>query len=186
MRYLFFASSACFKTLAGKWSSNRLRRVLLRQAICIALTLSMLSLPGASSAFAQVPVLATTLIRITVLPIGPLASIIKKLFHSSARTQETTADRTARVSSIRIEPGKLVVYQDQHISFSAIGIDNVGAIVHGARFSWSSSDETKLQIDDSGQATAVGNGLAWVTASTRFASARVPVLVRPGGTAFSD
>jgi len=82
-----------------------------------------------------------------MLPIAPLASIFRKLFHASARTQETTAERTGRVSSIHIEPGKLVAYQDQHTSFSAVGLDRLGNIVHGARFSWSSSDESKLQID---------------------------------------
>ena len=184
MRYLFAAARACFKNFVAKLTSNRFRRLLLRQSICISLTFSLLFLPGSSYAFAQVPVLATTLIRVTVLPIAPLASIIRKLFHPSARTQETTVDRTGRVSAIRIEPGKQVAYQDQHISFSAVGFDSTGGIVHGARFTWSSSDETKLQIDDLGQATAVGNGLAWVTASTRFASARVPVLVRPGARPF--
>ena len=132
-----------------------------------------------SYAFAQAPALAATLARVAVLPVEPLVSIIRKLFRSPVRAQETTADRTSRVSVIRIEPGKLVGYLNQRVSFSAVGRDPLAGVVQGARFDWSSSDENKLRIDDSGQAMLLNPGLVWVTASTRFASSRVPVLIRP-------
>jgi len=171
-------SSARFNTVAGLFTT-RLRRLLLRQAICIALIFSLLFLPGSSYAFAQAPALAATLARVAVLPMGPLVSIIKKFFQFSVKAEETTADRTSRVTLIRIEPGKLVGYLNQRVSFSAVGKDSLENLVQGARFDWASSDETKLRIDDSGQATLLNSGLVWVTASTRFASSRVPVLIRP-------
>jgi hypothetical protein len=63
-------SSARFNIVAGFFTA-RLRRLLLRQAICIALILSLLFLPGSSYAFAQAPVLAATLARVAVLPVEP-------------------------------------------------------------------------------------------------------------------
>jgi len=47
-------SSARFNTVAGLFTA-RLRRLLLRQAICIALIFSLLFLPGSSYAFSQAP-----------------------------------------------------------------------------------------------------------------------------------
>lgn len=114
-----------------------------------------------------------------MLPAAPIISVISRLFQST-RVRETTTDRTAKVSIIRIEPGRLVAYQNQPINFSAIGLDRFGQIAHGARFEWFSSDDNKLEIDDSGQATAIGTGVVWVAARTRYVSARVPVLIRPG------
>lgn len=114
-----------------------------------------------------------------MLPVAPMVSIIRRLFQFSAKPQETTADRTARVSEIHIVPGKIVAYQNQRVSFSAVGVDTFGKIAHGAKFSWSSSDESNLQFED-GQALMIGAGLVWVTASTPSVSARVPVLIRPG------
>lgn len=179
MRNHRLISPAPSRKLAARVHSNRLGRFVLRQAICIALTCSLLFMPGSSYAFIQAPVLATTLIRVAVLPVAPMVSIIRKLFQFSARTPESTADRTARVSVIHIQPGKLVTYQNQPVSFQAVGVDTFGKIAHGAKFSWSSSDESKLQIEE-GQALPIAAGLVWVTASTPFVSARVPVLIRPG------
>ena len=96
------------------------------------------------------------------------------------RQQETTRSRSNRVATISVSPGKIVGYQGQRISFSAIGKDGSGEIVQGARFHWSSSDTARLEIDDSGQATCIAPGLVWVTASTAFVSTRVPVLIRSG------
>jgi len=77
-------SSARFNIGAGFFAA-RLRRLLLRQTICIALIFSLLFLPGSSYAFAQAPEIATALVRISTLPIAPISGIIRKLF--STRTQ---------------------------------------------------------------------------------------------------
>ena len=55
--------STLFNTVAWFFTA-RIRRFLLRQAICIALIFSLLFLPGSSYAFAQAPALAATLARV--------------------------------------------------------------------------------------------------------------------------
>lgn len=114
-----------------------------------------------------------------MLPVAPVVSLLRRLFKFSSQRQGTATDRTARVSTIHINPGKTVAYQNQHIAFNAVGLDTFAKIAHGAKFSWSSSDESKLQISD-GRALTIGAGLVWVTASTPTVSARVPMLIRLG------
>ncbi len=101
------------------------------------------------------------------------------LFSSPARQREDTGTRSLRVRQITISPAKQVGYLNQILSFSAVGKDSLGNIAQGARFDWSSSDSSKLRIDDSGQATLLSPGLVWVTASTGSASSRAPVFIRP-------
>ncbi len=101
------------------------------------------------------------------------------LFSSRARQEENTETRSLRVRSISISPAKQVGYLNQNLSFSAVGKDALGNIAQGSRFDFSSSDATKLRIDDSGQALLLSPGLVWVTASTRSASSRAPVMIRP-------
>src|SRR5262249_20528268 len=112
-------------------------------------------------------------------------ALFKRLFGKSSKSrrrsaQETTETRSSRVSSILVSPSKLVAYEGQQIKFAAIGKDGNGETVQGARFNWASSDSNKLQIDDAGQATCLSSGLVWITASTSFVSARVPLLIRFG------
>jgi hypothetical protein len=160
--------------------SRAISRILRRQVVCIALICSLLFLPGSSTAFAQAPVLATSIARLAVLPFTPISAFIRKLFARSVRAQETSVDRTRRVSTVQVNPQKTVGYLGQHLSFSAVGLDTSGKLAHGAKFEWSSSDTGKLRIDETGQATFVGSGLVWITARTQFGvSSRAPVLIRP-------
>jgi hypothetical protein len=96
--------------------------------------------------------------------------IIERLFRSKApRTQENTDIRSWRAASMIINPQKIVGYQGQRISFTAIGKERSGEIVAGAKLTWSSSDANKPQIDPhTGQATLLNPGQAWVTASKRW------------------
>ncbi|HLG14570.1 MAG TPA: hypothetical protein VJH03_08725 [Blastocatellia bacterium] len=143
--------------------------------------MSLLIWPGTHLALEPIPAFASAAISATTDATHFVAVFWKWLFgRSTARPQETTQTRTNRVSAIAVTPRKMVGYEGQRISFSAIGKDGLGDTVQGARFDWASSDLKKLQIDDSGEAALVGPGLVWVTASTAFASARVPVLIRPG------
>jgi YD repeat-containing protein len=139
-------------------------------------------MPGSNYAVQGAPRFAADAGRVSILPFIPLIGIFKRLFRASkpTRRQETTASRTNRVSTIEVSPNKIVGYQNQAIGFAAVGRSGSGEIVQGARFNWSSSDLTKVQIDDSGQASLLAPGLVWVTASTAFASSRVPVLIRLG------
>ena len=169
------------ETFAVLMSARRLGRRLRRPAVCFVLIMSLLFLPGSGSAYAQLPELAVGLVRFSTLPIAPLSALLTRLFgKSTQRQQDTTASRSNRVVNITINPGKIVGYQGQQITFSAVGRDGSGETVQGARFNWSSSDSTLLDIDGSGQATLLSPGLVWVTASTPSAANRAPVLIRPG------
>jgi hypothetical protein len=123
----------------------------------------------------------TAVVTTTSGPLVDLVRLFDRLFGKSGKPrQETTQTRTNRVITININPRRMVAYQSQRINFSAIGKGGNGETLQGARFDWTSSDPKKLAIDDSGQATCIASGLVWVTASTSFTSARVPVLIRPG------
>lgn len=111
-----------------------------------------------------------------------VSKALASLFIASASTvhRETTADRTASVTNIRVTPAKIVGYTGQPIKFSAVGSNADDLTIQGAQFSWSSSDSEKLTIDSSGRATLNSAGVVWVTAATPNASSRVPVLIKPG------
>ncbi len=169
------------ETSAGLPRPRGLRRRLRRPVVCCVLILSLLFLPGSGTAYAQLPELAAGLAKFSTLPIAPLSALLKRLFgKSTQRQQDTTSSRSNRVVNITINPAKIVGYQGQSVNFSAVGRNGSGETVQGARFNWSASDSALLEIDDSGQATLLSPGLAWVTASTESASHRAPVLIRPG------
>ncbi|MEW6128915.1 MAG: RHS repeat-associated core domain-containing protein [Acidobacteriota bacterium] len=69
-------------------------------------------------------------------------------------------ERNNRVSRIRISPFKFVGYLNEAQIFTALGVDANGEIVHGAKFSWETSDRNILTIDDTGRATFLQPGQA--------------------------
>src|SRR6185295_17391831 len=158
-------SYARFNTVAGFFAS-RLRRLLLRQAICIALIFSLLFLPGSSYAFAQPPEIASTLVRISTLPIAPISGIIRKLFapRTQIRRKETMDDRARAVARLVVSPNKHVGYQDEGATFTALPIDALGNTVQGVSVSWSSSNTQKVEIDEAGRARFLQPGLAFIHA----------------------
>src|SRR5262249_42094690 len=90
------------------------------------------------------------------------------------------ADRLSHVSHIALNPPKHVLYQQQRIPFNSIATDYQGRIIQGIRFSYSSSDPSKLTVDELGVATALHPGLVWLTSTAGVVSWRVPILVLPG------
>ena len=178
--FTIFLSSARFNTVAGFFTA-RLRRLLLRQAICIALIFSLLFLPGSSYAFAQAPEIASTLVRISTLPIAPISGIIRKLFspRTQIRRKETIDDRARAVARLVVSPNKRVGYQGEGATFTALPIDALGNTVQGVRVSWSSSNTQKVEIDEAGRARFLQPGLAWINASVGPVTGTAPVLVRP-------
>jgi hypothetical protein len=130
----------------------------------------------------QLIALASEVLSTRVVSHSYEAFFLRRLFsQSNARARrETTAERTASVTSIQITPSRIVGYTGQLLRFSATGTNGRGLTIQGAQFSWSSSDGEKLQIDGSGQATLNEPGLVWVTAATPNTSASVPVLISPG------
>jgi len=156
------------------------RRLLLRQAICIALIFSLLFLPGSSYAFAKTPEIASKLVRISVLPIAPISGIIRKLFspRTQTRRKETMDDRARAVARLVVSPNKHVGYQGEGATFTALPIDALGNTVQGVKVSWSSSNPQKVEIDEAGRARFLQPGLAWVNASVGPVTGTAPVLVR--------
>jgi RHS repeat-associated protein len=130
----------------------------------------------------QAPFFASSAIKLTANYSRIVSKALASLFTASAANirRETTADRTASVTNIRITPAKIVGYKNQPIKFSAVGSNTDGQTIQGAQLSWSSSDSEKLTIDSSGLAKLNGAGLVWVTASTPSVSNRVPVLIKQG------
>ena len=64
-----------------------------------------------------------------MLPSWSLAALLKSLFGKAKarrQQQDTTQSRSNRVATISVSPRKLVGYQGQRISFSAIGKDGSG------------------------------------------------------------
>ena len=112
---------------------------------------------------------------------------IKSVFKKSPR-QMGLADRLGMCAAVRISPSHLVGYQNEIVSFSGLPLSvalsapsvSGGAVVHGAKLSWDTSDHTKAVIDETGRAELLAPGLVWVVCRAGLATASVPVLVRAG------
>jgi hypothetical protein len=158
------------------------RRVLQHRIICCAVALNLLIWPGPGLLTEQLLAFASEVLNTRIVSHSYEAFFLRRLFsRSPARPRrETTAERTASVTSIQITPARIVGYTGQLLRFSAKGMNGRGETIQGAQFSWSSSDGEKLQIDGSGQATLIEPGLVWIAAATPNVSARVPVLGRGG------
>lgn len=165
--------------------SNITRRLLARgwrPVFCFVLICGMLIVPDAGYVVSAATEVAVQVAKDTIAPVPVAINWFKRLFRRSVTPprQETTAERASSVTSISITPERIVGYQGQQISFSALGHNANGLTIQGVQFTWSSSDAEKLQIDGSGAATLSAPGLVWLSAATPNASTRVPVLIRPG------
>jgi hypothetical protein len=91
---------------------------------------------------------------------GAFISWIRRLFGrgKGAPQAETPSDRIGHVSSIKITPPKHVGRQGQKIALRGLPLDASGRIVHGVRMSYSSSDTTKLTVDERGVRGPVAAG----------------------------
>src|SRR5215471_17877623 len=129
------------------WAFHRRRKL---AALLIILTL--LICPASTLTLKELPVLASSTIATASDSLGLLPRLFKSIFSLFAAkpAQDTTNTRTAAVSIIHISPAKFVGYTDQQVSFSAFGTNSAGATIQGARFSYSSSDTSKLTINDLG------------------------------------
>jgi RHS repeat-associated protein len=178
MRSLF----SSFYSFAHRSFSTICKTRLRRQAIALALLLSLIVMPIHSSAYEGVKEIASSSYHFTVAPLRLLPSLFKRWF-APARTEATRerlADRINAVSRITISPLRFVGYQEQSQSFSAQGLNANDQTIQGVRFSWESSDPEKVRIDDSGRARFLQPGQVQLTCRAGSASTSVPVLVRPG------
>src|SRR5215213_1914515 len=161
--------------------NNSIRHRLGRKLICLSLILSLLALPVPDLAF-QLPVLASTGIHLAINSLRNAKTMLSFLFRpDSARPQrETLAERRAYVSNIHITPLKLVGYQGQSFSFSALPTDHAGRAIQGVKFTWESSNSNKAQIDDSGRVTFLQPGLVRIICRAGTVETSAPILIRPG------
>jgi RHS repeat-associated protein len=139
---------------------------------------------GSGVLLADTPRIANAFLDGATAPVKNLPVIWNWLFGSNSRPRrqrQTLADRISRVASIHsVSPEKRVGYQNETVHFTAIAANASGATVQGVKFSFESSDVSKLVIDESGMALLKNPGQPWVTVRAGGAQARVPVLIRPG------
>ncbi|HKA21134.1 MAG TPA: hypothetical protein VKN18_22830, partial [Blastocatellia bacterium] len=160
-----------------RWHQNQ------RKVICCAIALNLLIWPAPRITLnllaSPIKVVAASInsevndlraIPLIDLPVGPVIIPVPMLpiwpFQSSTPVSRdlTMAERTARVVTARISPHKLVGYIGDSITFVAMGTDVDGKPAQGANFSWESSDQSKLSIDEAGQASLLAPGFVTVTA----------------------
>src|SRR5215208_4344898 len=153
-----------------------------RRTLCLVLTFGMLIVPDAGYVVSAASSLAVQVAKDTVAPVSDAFIWVKRLLRRSAKSsrQETPADRKNYVSRIQITPLKFVGYHGQAVNFTALPLNFNGETIQGVRFDWESSDNDKVQIDDSGRATFLQPGLARIICRAGSISAAAPVLVRPG------
>jgi hypothetical protein len=162
-----------------------LRRAAQSRVICLAVAFNLL-LWSASGAVTRDLIVFTSRTMAEVLDARVLSSsyeayFVRRLFsRSTARPRhETMADRATAVAHIRLTPVKFVGYTNEGTTFTATPTDSLDRTVQGVKFSFQSSNPSKLQIDEAGHAQFLSPGLAWVTCSVGTATATAPVLIRP-------
>lgn len=108
---------------------------------------------------------------------GARATVQMALDTSTSTTGVTVQQR---VASLAIPvPGGPLFTLGATASLSATARDRRGNLVPGAPVSWSSSDTTVLTVDANGQATARGEGSAWVRAQADDGRDSVTITVTP-------
>jgi hypothetical protein len=87
-------------------------------------------------------------------------------------------ERTNRVSTVVLAPHKYLGYIGDTVTFVAMGKDALGQPAQGPKFSFESSDLSKLTIDEAGRATLLQPGTVIVTARAGLAVKTAPVSIR--------
>ncbi len=182
MRLKVSARNLNIRNAVARSGRTLFRRGVRRKLVCLALMLNLLIWPGADFALRQLPSIAMAAINLASSPLRYGSFAIGSLFRSLAATsqQETPEQRLARLAVIGLSPIKYVGYQQQKVSFSALGLDLSGKAVNGIKFTFGSSDPSKLEVDEAGLATFLQPGLAWITCQAGNIQARAPVFVKAG------
>ena len=165
-------------TILRQWFARGWRR----RALCLMLIFGLLIVPDAGYAVRAATDVIVQVAKDTVTPVPVAIKWFNRLLRRSAKPprQETLADRLAQVARIQLTPLKMVGYQGQSVSFTALPLNFSGETIQGVRFEWESSDLDKVQIDDGGNASFLQPGLARITCRAGATSAAASVLVRPG------
>lgn len=86
------------------------------------------------------------------------------------------------VAAVRVTPATATLGAlGETVQLTASALDRRGNPIPGLFFSWASSDELVATVDDTGLVTAVGNGVATVTARAGGESGSAQVTVNQQG-----
>ena len=96
--------------------------------------------------------LGSIIFPVPVLPLWPFRSV------APVARELSMAERIAKVAIVNISPHKLVGYLGDSVTFITMGTDALGEPAHGAKFTWESSDQNKLTIDEAGRASLLHPG----------------------------
>jgi RHS repeat-associated protein len=110
----------------------------------------------------------------------PSESLLKARRPSPPQNIETPAQAATRVSSIRLCPRQLKLYEGEIFPLSPEPLDNTQKTVHSTQKTWQSSAPSVADIDTTGELKAKGPGNATVTLTIGNATATVAVQVLPG------
>ena len=151
-----------------------------RKLICLTLILCLIGFPLPNGSIYELKVLASSAVGLTTGTYGQLSLLLKWLLGgASGQQEETLEDRIARVWQITISPHRFVGYIGDKVTFVAMGSDASGDPVHGAKFTFESSDESKLTIDEAGQASLLQAGRVQVICWAGTTNQTVQVQIRP-------
>ncbi|HLF84279.1 MAG TPA: hypothetical protein VI837_08905, partial [Blastocatellia bacterium] len=133
-----------------------------------------LTLASALRAFRDAPPMVIVQLGPVVMPVP----VFPLWFQSSTARELTMEERTARAVNVTLAPHRFVGYIGDRVTFVAKGTTVDGQPAHGAKFSFDSSDESKMTIDEAGRATLLAAGMVIVTARAGAAIKTAPVLIR--------
>ena len=181
MRPSNVASRSHFLVFVRTLARRFFRRALQRRVVCCAVALNLLLWPGPGLVTEHFLALASEVLNTQIGSHSYEAFFLGRLFSQSTTRprRETMTDRASAVAHIQINPIKLVGYENDGATFTATPSDFLDRTVQGVKFSWESSNTTKLQIDDAGRARFLQPGLVRITCRAGSASASAPVLIRP-------
>lgn len=167
-----------------RYSRRLIRAGVRRKAVCFVLVASLPIVPGPGLPLNEVRTMASIAENMTVSSLHNLWRTFRFLPWLRADRQrpqpETLAERAAAVARLQISPVKFVGYAEQAVPFTALPLNLAGETIQGVRLTWESSDDDRVEIDDSGQAFFHKPGRATIICRAGTVEATAQVLVRPG------
>ncbi len=180
MRPSNVSSRSRFLVFVRSLARQFFRRAVQRRVVCCAVALNLLLWPGPGLITKDLLALGQQVLNTQIASNSYEAFFLRRLFSgtTSRPRHDTMADRASAVVHVHLNPVKHVGYENEGNTFTATPTDFLDRTVQGVKFSWESSDTTKLQIDDAGRARFLQPGLAWVTCRAGTATSTAPVLIR--------
>ncbi len=111
-----------------------------------------------------------------VVAVGNGSTTVSAVSGSVRRSATVTVAQVAAETRLSPPPGPLTAL-DETVRLAARAFDANGHAIAGAKFDWSSSDESVATVDGTGLVTAVANGHTTVTARSGSASGTATVTV---------